>query len=58
MGYCFDRSDHIVVVMTVEGLWNSGLSSVGCSMRAWKIRLLRLPQRMEAWFLLKFQRDI
>jgi hypothetical protein len=53
--YCFDRTDRVTLRKNIDGLWNLGLgkslsieNSVRCSVRAWKIRMLRAVQMMEA----------
>jgi hypothetical protein len=51
MGFCCNSPGH-VFRGTVKGLWNFGLeesldvkSAVGCSVGAWKIRMLRAVQK-------------
>jgi hypothetical protein len=61
-GYFYGGHEQ-VLRRIVEGLWNFGLekplsvdSPVGCSVGAWRIRILRAVQKMEAW-LVRIQRE-
>lgn len=64
MGYCCDRPAWVVLGRSGEGLWNFVQGKtlnvqwlVSCSVRTWKIEMLRAMQMMET-SLLKFQRNI